>query len=165
LNKTGTPGAGNWFTLGKVSRTRGLRGEFFLDSSVDRQLAKGTPVRVGSTEYVLQSITHPKDRALVKLAGIDTIEAAEAVRDAEVAVPREALGEEPMLDDLVGCVVIDAVSGKEIGVVKAWQKNPGNDLLELESGMLVPFVPAFFPTIDIAAKRLLARLPVGLDEL
>jgi 16S rRNA processing protein RimM len=165
LNNQNTPASANWFPLGRVSRTRGLRGEFFLDSSIDRELAKGTLVRIGTAEYPLQSISHPKDRALLKLAGIDTIEAAEALRDAEVSVRREALGEAPMLDDLVGCTVIDAESGKEIGVVRSWQKNPGNDLLELESGMLVPFVPAFFPTIDIAAKRLMARLPAGLDEL
>ena len=116
MNNTATPGTGNWFTLGKVSRTRGLRGEFFLDSSVDRDIAKGTPVRVGSSEYELQSITHPKDRALLKLAGIDTIEAAEAVRDADVAVPREALGEEPMPDDLVGFLAVASRALADAGV-------------------------------------------------
>ena len=157
----------NWFPLGHVTRPRGLRGEFFLDAAVDRELAKGTRVRLTppGTEYKLQAVSHPKDRALMKLVGVDSIEAVETLRGAEVAVPREALGTELLLDDLIGCTIVDAASGREIGVIKDWQKNPGHDLLELESGMLVPFVKAFFPEINLEARRLTANLPAGLDEL
>jgi 16S rRNA processing protein RimM len=157
----------SWVTLGRVARPRGLRGEFFLDSNIDRELPQGTAIRVTppGANYLLRKVSHQKDRALLMLEGIDSIEAAETLRGAEIAVQREALGTEVLLSDLTGCLIIDADTGREIGKVAAAYKNPGNDLLELESGMLIPFVPAFFPTVDVEAKRLLARLPAGLDQL
>lgn len=135
--------------------------------AVGSPLAKGTLVHLTppGTEYALQSISHPKDRALLKLAGVDTIETAEALRGAEAAVAREALGAEVLMTDLIGCTLVDAASGREIGIVRDWQKNPGHDLLVLESGMLIPYVEAFFPAIDLKVRRITARLPAGLDEL
>ena len=157
----------HWVTLGKVTRTRGLRGEFFLDAALPRDLAKGTAIRLRppDTDFALQSLGEQKDRALMKLAGIDTIEAAEAVRGSDVLVLREALGEEILLSDLVGCALVDAESGRPIGTVTEWIENPGNDLLQLDTGMLVPYVEAFFPEINLETRQIKARLPAGLDEL
>ncbi len=148
-------------------RPRGLKGEFFLDADITRDLPKGTALRVtppGRT-YALRGLNHQNNRALLFLEGVDSVESAETLRGAKVEVARSSMGTDLLLSDLVGCLVLDADSGREIGTVTDWHENPGHPLLELQTGLLIPFVPAFFPTVDVPAKRLLARLPAGLEEL
>jgi 16S rRNA processing protein RimM len=156
--------------LGHVSRPRGLRGEFFLDSPVQHDLEPGTLVLVilkdgTQSEHTLSAFSRHSGRVILRIAGVDTIEGAEAMRDAEVAVERGALGDELLIGDLIGFSVVEEATGREIGIVKDWHENPGNDLLELESGALLPYVSAFFPRVERESRKLFSRLPEGLEEL
>jgi 16S rRNA processing protein RimM len=152
-------------TLGKIARPRGLRGEFFLDAPVTFGIPKGTAIGVGAQAYPLESLQIAKDRALVKLKGLDSIDAIEPLRGTVLTVERSALGGDLLLDDLLGCVIIDATTGRELGTVADWHQMPGQAMLELDNGMLIPFVKAFFPEVDPAQLRLVAHLPPGFDQL
>jgi ribosomal 30S subunit maturation factor RimM len=60
--------------------------------------------------------------------------------------------------------VVDRRSGESLGRVAAWQDGGGAGLLELESGLLIPFARAICVEIDPARRRIAVELPAGLQE-
>jgi 16S rRNA processing protein RimM len=165
-----------WVTVAVLGKTRGIRGEITavsLSGKPDRfrnlrevslYPASGAP----RTLEVESSWFH--DRTLIlKFRGIDSIDDAEPLSGAEVRVP---LGERAPLDpgeffqsDLIGCEVMDRRSGQSLGRVSQWQEGGGAGLLELESGLLIPFARAICVEIDLPARRISVDLPEGLQEV
>jgi 16S rRNA processing protein RimM len=82
----------------------------------------------------------------------------EAPRGAELAVPREELpppGEDEYYEfQLVGLTVEEA-GGRPLGRVSAVLPGPANDVLELDSGLLLPLVAAWVQQVDLDAGRIL----------
>jgi 16S rRNA processing protein RimM len=113
-----------------------------------------------------------RDLFVVRLAGIDDRTAAESLVGAELLVPagdRPALapGEFHLLD-LVGLTARLLPSGDAIGTVTDLI-HAGNDLLELDLGdgrrVLVPFVAAIVPEVNLAEGWIGLTPPPGLLEL
>lgn len=158
-----------------LGKTRGIRGEITampLSGKAGRfQSLRDVHLYTASGELqpaeVESSWFH--DRTLIlKFRGIDSISAAEALAGAEVRVPlSERAALEPgefFQDDLIGCDVVDRRSGESLGRVAAWQDGGGAGLLELESGLLIPFARAICVEIDPARRRIAVELPAGLQE-
>ena len=113
------------------------------------------------------------DKLVFKFSGVDSISEAEKLEDADVCIPLEERA--PLPDgeyyhwDLVGCDVIDRVTGKRLGMIEDWKEYGGPPLLEVKAKdgrvILIPFAKSIFQQIDLAAKRVLVDLPEGLDEL
>ena len=108
-------------------------------------------------EYLVEEIF--RSPLSLKLKGIDSPEAAKALKGAEICIPREnaaPLDEgEFYIEDLRG---IKACYGEtSVGVVSDIFEGGGGFLAEilLESGekRLVPFINEFFGEIDLAAGR------------
>lgn len=98
-------------------------------------------------------------RWLVRFDGIGDRAAAEGLRDAILwGAPLTAEGV-LWVHELVGCTVVDRV-GRRLGVVQAVVANPASDLLELESGALVPLR---FVT-GCSAGRIDVDVPPGLVD-
>ncbi|MFN3566965.1 MAG: ribosome maturation factor RimM [Burkholderiaceae bacterium] len=97
---------------------------------------------------------------LAKWAGCESPEAADAIRGAAIAVPRE---EFPALApgryywvDLIGARVINR-RGVDLGEVRGLRSNGAQDLLEVGtagSTLLVPMVDAYVDRIDPARRRI-----------
>jgi len=111
-------------------------------------------------------------RLIFKFAGVDSIDAAEALRGAEVRVPFEerfALPpEEYYHSDLVGCEVIDRDSQRRLGEVTGFLEQGASGLLEVNAGnqeLLIPFAAAICVEVDLARKRIVVAPPEGLLEL
>jgi 16S rRNA processing protein RimM len=129
-------------------------------------------VFVNGTPVEIERIWRHKDALIFKFAGVDSISAAEAFEGAEVCIPKEERAPltegEYYQSDLVGCQVVDAKTGRPIGVVTDWHEYGGPPLLEVrgDSGkeVLIPFVKAICTEIDPAARRILVDLPEGLEE-
>src|SRR6185436_13926266 len=106
---------------------------------------------------------------IFKFKGIDSISDAERLSGAEVRVPKsQRAALEPgeyFQSDLVGCQVVDRRTGQEYGRVCAWQDGGGSGLLELDGGLLIPFVRAICVEIDPEARRIAVELPEGLKDL
>ena len=121
----------------------------------------------------LESCWPHKGRMVLKFRGVDSIAAAEELAGCEIQIPREerqtlAPGA-VYVSDLVGCAVIEAASGAEIGRVAEVQFGAGEaPLLVLRGGakeQLIPFAAEYVKRLDLQAKRVEMTLPPGLLEL
>lgn len=169
----------NWIALAKITKPRGNRGEVAaldLCEDLDR-FGAGTEVtlRDPAGRFKTAKIENAWDhqgRLILKFEGVDSISAAEELRGTEVCVPYEELGPPPEGEyyyvDLVGCVVRDADSDREIGVVEAVLEPGGSLVLEVwRDGreILIPFRSEICVEVEPEKKSIRVRMPEGLEEL
>ena len=123
-------------------------------------------------EMRLEDFWPHQGRMVLKFAGIESIEDAEALRGCEVQIPAsERAPLEPgsaYVADLVGCAVLDA--GREIGRLRDVQFGAGEAPLLVIDGpggreLLVPFAEAYLESFDAAGKSLRLQLPDGMLDL
>jgi 16S rRNA processing protein RimM len=171
--------------VGKIVSTQGLKGEVrvypntdfperFLEPGNRWLLRPGTtepqPIKLLSGRYL-----DGKGLYVVQLEGINTITDAEALRDSKLMVPE---GDRPILEDgefhipdLIGLEVFEqstqAFVGTVISLIPA-----GHHLLEVKrpdpdaNTVLIPFVMAIVPVVDLQHRRLEITPPPGLiDDL
>ena len=168
-------------TIAKITRPRGNKGEVAADDLVGNMRCfeagrKVTVVLPSQTRLTLEIewAWEHKGRLILKFAGFGSIGEAEQLRLAEVRVARDAL--EPLpdgeyyLDDLVGCGLVDEVTGRGLGTVMDVYEPPGGVLLlsvvdHSKREMLVPFVAEMCKEVDIEGRRILAQLPEGMEDL
>src|ERR1019366_8525103 len=122
-------------------------------------------------DAAIESVRIHAGRALVKFAGIDAPEDVRPLQNWTVEVPltdaRPLEADEYFLHDLVGLTLVDA-EGRVRGVVAGTEEGGGGVLLNVERDghpFDVPFAAGIVTEIDLAAKRALVDLPVGLDDL
>lgn len=107
------------------------------------------------------------DLLLAAVAGVDSREAAEALRGTRLYIDRAALPEIAEEEtyyqaDLVGLAAVDG-DGAARGRVKAVQNFGGGDLLEIEeeggSSYFLPFTKTAVPEVDLDAGRIVIAPP------
>jgi 16S rRNA processing protein RimM len=126
-------------------------------------------------ELKIEELWPHKTWLVLKFAGVDTMDDAEALKGAELQIPQSERAElEPgwtYLSDLVGCTVFDA--GREIGKVVDVAFGAGeapllvvrNDELAGKLPYEIPFAEAFLEKVDVARKQVKMKLPEGLLEV
>jgi 16S rRNA processing protein RimM len=152
--------------LGAVGKPHGVTGEvWFRPHNAQGRSFEGlravSLVREGvSHSYEILKLRPTPDGAIVKLAGVDSREAAAALTLAEVRVPRAALPPlapgEYYVSDVVGCDVTDE-SGRALGVVTGTFWNGAQDVMvvgEGEAEQLIPLVPQFVVTVDAPGRKI-----------
>ena len=168
-------------TIARITRPRGNKGEVAADDLVGNMRCFETGRRVSVVLPNRETLTleiewawEHKGRLILKFAGFGSIAEAERLRLGEVRVARDAL--EPLpegeyyLDDLVGCVLADEVTGRSLGTVMDVYEPPGGVLLfsvvdDSKKEMLVPFAAEICTQVDIEGRRILAQLPEGMEDL
>jgi 16S rRNA processing protein RimM len=140
---------------GRVGRAHGLDGSFHVLSPRPRLLTLGMPTDLG--EIVRRVGTD--ERPVVRLAGCDTREAAEALHAQPLRV---ALADAPALDEgewwaheLEGLAVTDG--DRAVGTVRRMLELPSVEVLEVEradgSELLVPMIGDAIRALDVAGRR------------
>lgn len=108
--------------------------------------------------------------AVVKIDGVTSREAAEALKGLMLHIPRSALPEvdedEFYHADLVG-LIAETETGGRIGVVSSLDDFGAGELIEiaLDAGgapLVCPFTMAVVPIVDIAGGKVVLNPPVGL---
>jgi 16S rRNA processing protein RimM len=139
--------------VGRVGRPHGLDGSFFVEygSDDEERFAVGATLRLdGEPARVVES-KRSGGRTVIRLDRA-------APRGAELAVPRSELpppGEDEYYEfQLVG-LEVEEEGGRALGRIAALQPGPANDVLELDSGLLLPLVGACILEVDLAAGRIL----------
>jgi 16S rRNA processing protein RimM len=149
----------DWLTAGRVGRPHGLDGSFHVTRARADLLGPGITVRVGDRDTEVVRRAGTDERPIVRLAGFDGREAAEALRGTELLVPRSAAPpleeDEWWATDLVGCRVVDGE--REVGSVARLIALPSCEALEVTGAgaeFLVPLVRDAVRSVDVAAKRI-----------
>ncbi|HEX2103885.1 MAG TPA: ribosome maturation factor RimM [Solirubrobacteraceae bacterium] len=152
-------GAEDWLTAGRVGRPHGLDGSFHVTRGRAALLTERAAVRVGDRDTEIVRRAGTDQRPIVRLAGFDGRDAAEALRGTDLLVPRSAappLGEDEWwATDLVGCRVVDGE--RELGSVARLIALPSCEALEVAGAgpeFLVPLVRDAVRSVDVAAKRI-----------
>jgi 16S rRNA processing protein RimM len=163
--------------VGRIGRAHGIRGELTVEVRTDepeRRLAPGAVLVTDPGDRgpltVIAGRVHG-GRLLVRLAGVDSREDADALRDTLLLAdvdPAELPEDEDEWYDhqLVG---LDAVrpDGGALGEVREVVHLPGHDLLAISrhgAEVLVPFVRAIVCEVDLQANRVVVDPPTGLFE-
>jgi 16S rRNA processing protein RimM len=148
--------------VGRIGRAHGVKGDVFVHLTTDREerLAIGSRLHAGGRWLTVTAASRTNDRWRVHFEGVEDRNAAEALS-------RVVLAAEPIDDpdalwvhELIGAEVVE-LSGLSRGHCVAVIDNPAADLLELESGALVP---ASF-VVSIADGVVTIDPPAGLFEL
>lgn len=162
-------------TVGRIGRPHGIHGEVTVEvrtDEPDERFVPGTQVLVAGSPRLIESAHWHGNRLLLRFLGVDDRTAAETLRNTliEVERPEDAEPAEPDAyydSALRGCSVRD-VGGNDIGVVSDVVHLPGQDLLAVRTHddreLLVPFVGAIVPDIDMAARVVTIDPPSGLMD-
>lgn len=169
------------YQLGSVVKPHGLRGFVvaFLDvddldayrkiKSVYVELST-TPGKL--TPFVVERVqSQTETRVLLKLKGIDTVEAAEPLRNANLYRPLEELPElaedQFYFHDVIGYTVVDEQLGT-LGIVETFYELPQQDVLAMRyqgKEVLIPVVDELITHADQEKRQLHVNLPEGLLDV
>lgn len=124
----------------------------------------------GEKEYAIENVRYQKEMVIVKLAGVSDRNQAEALRESEVFITEDDLEELPAdtfyIRDLLGCRVLEAESGRELGTLSDVIQNSAHDLYQVELAdgrqALIPAVGQFIAAVDPAQREIRVRLIPGL---
>jgi 16S rRNA processing protein RimM len=172
-----------WLEIGKIVGAQGLKGELRVYPDSDfperfEQPGKRWLLRPGASEpepieLLSGRYLGGKGLYVIQLAGIADRTQAELLRDARLLVPEtdrpQLEADEFHVPDLLGLQVFDqptqTLVGTVVDVIPA-----GNDLLEVElqatkgkvTRVLIPFVKAIVPVVDLEQRRIEITPPPGL---
>ena len=160
--------------LGQIGAAHGVRGEVRLRSftSDPAAIADYGPLETEDGRvFEIETLRPAKDHFVVRLSGIRDRDAASALANTKLYVPRERLPETAEPDefyhaDLVGLAVIDR-AGTKLGTVVAIHNFGAGDLIEVRADTggnteLVPFDTTHVPAVDIASGKIVVDPPQGL---
>ena len=164
--------------VGRIGRPHGVRGEVTVEVRTDDPDLRFLPGAVLRTDptgrgpLTVAGRRWHREVLLLRVEGIEDRESAELLRDTELLVP---VAELPQLEDpdvfydhqLVG-LSARLPDGSALGEVAA-VRHEGTSLLVVRraegADVLVPFVAAIVPTVDLAGGYVVVDPPEGLLEL
>ena len=162
--------------VGRVAGGFGVRGEVRITTFTEDPLSLaryGALKREdGSDALRVKTVRAAKGGVIARVDGVESKEAADALRGLHLYVPREALPEpaddEFYLADLIGMRVEDT-SGAALGVVAAVQNFGAGDMLEIDKGdgtptWYLPFTRDAVPEVRVAEGKVIANPPSEISE-
>ena len=154
-----------YIEAGEIVNTHGVRGEMKVLCWLDdpEMLCEFDRCRIDGKEYKMEQVRVQKTCNLVKLTGIDTMEAAQAMRGKTVELYREDIDEEVIFAaELIGVEVY--TEGKCIGKIKEVLDYPGNSVYVVkgEHEYMIPAVKQFILSTDMDANRMEVKLIEGM---
>lgn len=150
---------------GEIVTTHGLRGDVKVLPWSDGPefLTEFARVRIDGEDYPVESCRIQKSCNLLKLKGIDTVEAGQALRGKTVEVYRcDAPSDIIFVDELLGVEVWNET--EMIGVVTDVLDYPGNKVYVVkgEHEYMIPAVKAFVLSTDLERNKMQVRLIQGM---
>ena len=150
---------------GQIVTTHGVRGEMKVLPWADGPefLTEFHRVKIDNTVYTVESCRVQKTCDLLKLQGIDTMEAAEALRGKTVQIFREdAYPDMIFVAELIGVTVM--ADGVQIGKIADVLDYPGNKvyIVRGEHEYMIPAVRQFVLSTDLDAGVMQVKLIEGM---
>ncbi len=153
--------------VGKIVNTHGLKGEVKVIPLTDdpKRYNELDFVLIDGIERKIQGCKYQKDRVIVKIEGINTIEEAETYKTKYMEIPREyavPLEEDTYyIADIIGCTVYDT-NGKDLGQIYDVIQTKNNDVywIRKPKELLIPVLLEIVTDIDIENRKITIK-PVG----
>ena len=150
---------------GEIVSTHGLKGEMKVLPWVDSPdiLCEFDRCRISGKEYTIETCRIQKTCNLVKLSGIDTVEAAQAMRGKTVELYREDIDDEVIFAaELKGVEVF--CDGENIGKIADVLDYPGNSVYVVRGKCeyMIPAVSAFILSTDLEKNEMQVKLLEGM---
>ena len=144
----------NFLAVGQIVGTHGVRGEMRVNPWAD------------SPEFLKQFKT------LMKLEGIDTVEAASAMRNKRLYMRRSDARLPDgvyFIEELIGCDVFDADdTDKRYGKISDVSETGANDVWHIaadsEKEYLIPAIPSVVINTDVKENKVLIRPMKGIFD-
>jgi 16S rRNA processing protein RimM len=164
-------------TIGRVLKPQGRKGELSVLPLSDREDRFRTLRRAfvatsdgRPRELAIDDCWPHKGRFVVKLHGVDSIDAAEVFRGTDLRIAPEEL---PVLPagsyyhhELLGLTAFDT-QGAEVGAVAdLWETGGGATVLVIRGARgetLLPLAEPFLREVDLAARRLVVAIPESVE--
>ena len=150
---------------GEIVSTHGVRGEVKVLCWLDdpEMLCEFDRCRIAGKDYVMEQVRVQKTCNLVKLQGIDTMDAAQAMRGKTVELYREDIDDEVIFAaELIGMEVF--AEGQRIGKIKEVLDYPGNSVYVVkgEHEYMIPAVNQFILSTDMEKNEMQVKLIEGM---
>lgn len=173
----------DFISFGRIIKPQGNKGEvrvgFDTDTPEDfydfleRSALLALPDNPEPKPVEIEDAWLHKGFVIIKIKGVDDMNAAERLRGAQFLIPRESRPQpaegEYYLDQLIGLEARDAETKAPLGSISDMKNIAGNLLMEIQkpdgSVYMAPFVPAFIRGVDLKNRQILLTLPEGLDQL
>ena len=150
---------------GEIVSTHGVRGEMKILPWGDSPdfLLDFKRVRIAGAEYTVESCRVQKTCNLLKVKGVDTVEAAQLLRGKAVEVYRADCDPDLIFAaELVGVQVYE--EGRLLGKITNVLDYPGNKVYEVkgEHEYMIPAVKAFVLSTDMATETMQVKTIEGM---
>lgn len=169
-----------FYEIGKIVNTHGIRGEVRVLSSTDfenERFKVGQQVVAQSLRYpdglalTIKTIRRHKQFILVSFEEMADLTAVEPLKGAKLMIEASARHE---LDDgnfyysdIIGLDVIDE-AGAKLGVIKEILSPGANDVWVVQrpkqNDLLLPAIKDVILAVDVAANHVVVAVPEGLDD-
>ena len=154
-----------YIEAGEIVTTHGVRGEVKILCWLDdpEMLCEFDRCRIDGKEYTMEQVRVQKTCNIVKLSGIDTMEAAMLMRGKTLELYREDIDDEVIFAaELIGVEVY--AEGKLIGKIRDVLDYPGNSVYVVkgEYEYMIPAVNQFILSTDMEANRMEVKLIQGM---
>lgn len=150
---------------GQIVTTHGIRGEVKVLTWLDAPelLCEFDRCRIDGNEYIMDSVRVQKTCNIVKLHGIDTVEAAQTLRDKVVLLYRDDIDGDVIFGaELIGMQVFS--DDRLLGVITDVLDYPGNSVYVVKGSYeyMIPAVKEFILSTDLDENKMTVRVIEGM---
>lgn len=169
-----------WFNVGRIVNTHGIRGEVRVLSSTDFEeirFAPGNKLAVFKKDdkkptwvKITNSRKH-KNFILLTFEGYENINLVEPFKEGLLKITKDQLEEDELEEneyyyfEIVGCTVFSE-EGEEIGVVSDILETGANDVWEVKASggkkHYIPYIEDVVKEIDVDEKKIVIHVMEGL---
>jgi 16S rRNA processing protein RimM len=152
--------------IGQIVGPHGIRGLVKVEplTDFDEHFEAGARVRIGDNWYEITSCSWHKNRPLLGLSGVDSMNAAEELRwkflEAFPLEDPDLEDDEYLVEDLLECRVVTE-EGEDLGVLDEVEPMPAQDVYRVGE-IRIPAVKEFVREIDLENKVITVRLIPGM---
>lgn len=160
--------------IGRIVNAVALRGEVkvYNYSGYKERYEELDRIIVEGKKYEIEKVRYQQQMVILKLAGVNDRNAAEAMKNKDVFITEEDLQELPedtfYIRDLIGLEVVDAETGDNIGKLKDVLQPSNQDVYVVKraegSDVLIPAVSEFIKEVNVKEGFIKVHLIEGMLE-
>lgn len=160
--------------IGRIVNAVALRGEVkvYNYSGYRERYEELARIIVDDTPYEIEKVRYQQQMVILKLAGVNDRNAAEAMKNRDVFITEDDLAELPedtfYIRDLIGLSVIDEETGEAIGTIKDVLQPSSQDVyvVKLTAGgeAMIPAVSQFVRAVSLEEGFVKVHLIDGMIE-